>query len=59
MRLLSAKAAVQYNDIVTGNHMSEAAWDRGSARPSWAGARRIVINDDSTSTMVEIRARCP
>ena len=55
MRLLSAKAAVQYNDMVTG-HMSEASWDRVARASSWAGARRIVINDDSTSTMVEIRA---
>ena len=55
MRLLSAKAAVQYTDMVTG-YMSEASWERVARASSWAGARRIVINDDSTSTMVEIRA---
>lgn len=54
-RLLSAKAAVNYSKLMTGQ-LSEQDWNKVARASQWAGSRRIVINDDVSSTMQEIRS---
>lgn len=55
MRLLSAKSAVQYSKMRAGE-CTEDEWAKISRASQWEAARRIVINDDTSSTMATIRA---